>query len=60
MPEPEYQTLLTFVKSSMGDSFPYPHPVTANTVTFRFAQDWLRSTIASPGYRKVTVFIEEV
>jgi hypothetical protein len=60
MPEAEFQTLLTFAKSAMGDTFPYPHPVTANTATFRFSEDWLRSTIASPGYRKVTVKLEEV
>jgi hypothetical protein len=60
LPEAQYQMLLTFAKSSMGDTFPYPHPVSANTVTFRFSEDWLRSTIVSPGYRRVSVKLEEV
>lgn len=60
MPEAEFQTLLTFAKSAMGDTFPYPHPVTAQTVTFRFSEDWLKSTITDPGYRRVNVKLEEV
>jgi len=56
MPEAQFQTLFTFVKSNTGNSFLWWHPVSSLQYTcwFEDKQYPLKSTIISLGYRKVS------
>jgi hypothetical protein len=60
MPEWEYQVLKTFASSAIGETFPFPHPVTTvGTITCRFTDGVIYSTIVAPGFRDASFGLEE-
>lgn len=60
MLEAEYQNLLLHFQANQGDSWTWTHPVTAATYTVRYSGDDLSGSVPQPGYRSVSVELEEV
>ncbi|MFH1982719.1 MAG: hypothetical protein ABIL58_12820 [Pseudomonadota bacterium] len=57
--EADYQTLKAFFYSHIGLSFIWTHPIELVTHTVIFSEDTLESLYAGPGYRSLSLPLEE-
>ncbi len=58
--EADYQTLLTFFHANQGGSFTMDDPITKESKTWQFASDNLSGDPCVPGYREVSLLIQEM
>lgn len=59
MVEADWTTLETFFKDNIGLTFTWTHPSTAESITARFSDDKIDTTIPFNGHRTVSLVIEE-
>jgi hypothetical protein len=55
----KFETMKSFVNSNMGSTFTMSHAVTGEYMNLRFSDGYLRSKIVAPGFRAVTISVEE-
>lgn len=60
MSEAHYQLLEAAYIADAGNSFSWTEPVTSTAYTVRYGEDSLRWSHVAPGYRSVSVRLEEV